>query len=88
VLAILAAEQLGGFRMAGELLLHGIKHQRTPCAGGDVAEVAEGGAEVVDGDVGIQFRAGADGVEEVRVMRGEVRAGAFKFSSMSLFRSP
>jgi len=73
MIAILAAEQFRCDFVADERLLHRIEHQRLSRARGDVAEVAERGGEMIDRDVGVELRAGADGIEKIAVMRCEVR---------------
>ena len=44
-------------------------------ARGDVAEVTQRRRKMIDLDVGVRPRAGADALQEVGVMRGEVGAG-------------
>lgn len=73
--AVVPCQQHVGHRVLDELLRLRVELDRAADSVGDVAEVAESGADVADFDVGGGARTRADAVQEVLVVRGGAVAG-------------
>lgn len=82
--SVLAAQQARGFGVAVEAFGGRIEAQFATDAGGEVAEVSEGGGEMSDFDVGVRSAVIPDGVEEVAVMGERIEAGIEFFAELVL----